>query len=522
MKRSIKNVLTLLLVLAMFSGLFLLPAMAAEQNILNVKANYSSGKVSISGETKADVLAVGMLLYQGETLLRLETTGVSQEKFSATIAITLSPGIFTVKVANYEGGPFNETSFTVTAPSPPEEEEDNPYPPTGGTTIPVSPAYSANDGAGNSLLVSVNTTTKSASVSLKTLVENLRQGVDTVITIPSIEGMNAYSANIPASALSGSGTNSLSLKTAIGDIKIPDNMLLGAGLKGNAKITFSKGDISALPDNIKETIGNHPIIQLSLAIDGQQVEWNNPDAPITISIPYIPTEEELANQECIIIWYIDGSGKIITIPNGHYDASAGTVTFRTTHFSDYAVVYNKVNFKDVTDAAWYFDAVSFIGAREITKGTGNGNFNPQATLMRGEFIVLVMRAYNISPDTNPANNFSDAGNAYYTDYLAAAKRLGITAGIGNNLYAPNKDITRQEMFTLLYNTLKAIKQLPQGDSGKALSDFSDAGLIDTWAKEAIAFLVQTGVVTGSSDQLAPLNTTTRAEMAQVIYNLLGK
>jgi hypothetical protein len=210
------------------------------------------------------------------------------------------------------------------------------------------------------------------------------------------------------------------------------------------------------------------------------------------------------------------------VPNGRYDPATGTVTFSTTHFSDYAVAYNKVTFKDVAANAWYNKAVSFIAARRITRGTGNGNYSPEAKLTRAEFIVLMMRAYSILPDTNPTDNFSDAGNTYYTGYLAAAKRLGISAGVGNNLFAPEKEITRQEMFTLLYNALKVIGLLPQGDSGKTLSDFSDAGQIDSWAKDAMTMLVETGAVGGNNGVLAPLSTTTRAEMAQVLYNLLGK
>jgi len=62
---------------------------------------------------------------------------------------------------------------------------------------------------------------------------------------------------------------------------------------------------------------------------------------------------------------------------------------------------------------------------------------------------MLLKAYEIAPDTSPADNFSDAGNTYYTGYLASAKRLGISGGVGNNMFAPDKNITRQEMFTLL-------------------------------------------------------------------------
>ncbi len=78
----------------------------------------------------------------------------------------------------------------------------------------------------------------------------------------------------------------------------------------------------------------------------------------------------------IVVWYIGGSGDMVTIPNGRYDKATGTVTFRTSHFSHYAAAYNKVGFKDVAPGVWYGEAVNFIAAREITKGTGATNSAP--------------------------------------------------------------------------------------------------------------------------------------------------
>ena len=90
------------------------------------------------------------------------------------------------------------------------------------------------------------------------------------------------------------------------------------------------------------------------------------------------------------------------------------------------------------------------------------------------------------------------------------------------MFAPGKEITRQEMSTLLYNALKVIGRLPQGDSGKGLSDFTDAGQISSWSKEAMTVLVETGTIGGSNGKLHPMSMTTRAEIAQVLYNLMSK
>lgn len=237
-----------------------------------------------------------------------------------------------------------------------------------------------------------------------------------------------------------------------------------------------------------------------------------------------------------MVWYIDGSGNVFSIPNGHYDPATGTVTFTTTHFSDYAIGFRQVIFNDVPKDAWYARAVSFIAAREITSGTENGNFSPESRLTRGQFIVMLMRAYGIAPDTNLKDNFADAGNNWYTGYLATAKRLGISAGVGNNLFAPGKEITRQEMFTLLYNTLKVIGQLSDIQERavsavdeksvynpvKTLSDFYDADEISPWAEDAMRLLVEKGFISGSGGKLLPQDTATRAQMAQMLYNLLSK
>lgn len=395
--------------------------------------------------------------------------------------------------------------------------------PSEDTSLPDNGNYHANVGKSN---LPITLKANVAQVDVGTLPKDaFNAGNSTDITMPAIPGVSTYVLGIPAEYLSNTDNKgTLNFITNIGRIALPTDMLgtLPEAQGEKAEIAFGYGDKSGLSDSMKAAIGDRPLIQLLLTINGKRVEWNNPKAPVTVTIPYTPTEEELKNPESIVIWYIDGSGKAVSVPNGHYDPVSGTVTFMTTHFSDYAVVYRPISFKDVANDAWYKKAIDFIAARQITSGTGNGNFSPKAKITRGEFITLLMRAYEIAPDNNSTDNFGDAGNTYYTGYLAAAKRLGISQGVGNNLFAPGKEITRQEMFTMLYNALKVIDRLPQGNSKKMLDDFTDAKEINLWAKEAFTLFVKTGTIAGSNGKLTPNGTATRAEMAQVLYNLLSK
>jgi hypothetical protein len=229
---------------------------------------------------------------------------------------------------------------------------------------------------------------------------------------------------------------------------LPADMLAGvAGAEGKrAEITIGQGDKKSLPDDVKAAIGSRPLIELSLSVDGKQTGWSNPGAPVTVAIPYTPTAEELAHPESIVIWYIDGSGNTVSVPNGRYDPETGTVTFSVTHFSLYAVNYNKVVFNDVAAGVWYEKAVSFIAARGISGGTGDGCFSPDALLTRGEFIVMLMRAYGIDPDAAPSDNFTDAGDTIYRLSGHAAKLLGIAVrpSSATKYVRATREITRQD------------------------------------------------------------------------------
>lgn len=131
---------------------------------------------------------------------------------------------------------------------------------------------------------------------------------------------------------------------------------------------------------------------------------------------------------------------------------------------------------------------------------------------------MLMKAYDIAPDMEAENNFADAGSTYHTGYLAAAKRLGIANGMGNNRFEPERELTRQEMYTFLHNILEVLGKLPKASSGKSLSLFEDAKELAPWAKEAVTYFVETGIIDDNGGKLRPKDTAGRIEMVQALYN----
>ena len=179
-------------------------------------------------------------------------------------------------------------------------------------------------------------------------------------------------------------------------------------------------------------------------------------------------------------------------------------------------------FYDVPSNAWYAPAVEFLASKNITTGTSSHIFSPNALLTRGQFLVLLMKAYSITPDSDNTGNFSDGGNTYYTGYLAAAKAMGIVQGVGGNRFLPDSSISRQDMFMMLYNALKLLNKLPTLTSSAIEKSYSDSFLIASYARDAIKILTSDGVISGSNGKIDPASLSSRAQMAQVLYNLLSK
>jgi len=302
--------------------------------------------------------------------------------------------------------------------------------------------------------------------------------------------------------LSPAAMDSISGGTGTGDIRIGADLVPAPTLSPDTRLL----------------LGGRPVFSLSVSSGGSLISTFG-GAAISVSLPYVPSPGE--NPLALVPFYLSGTGTALPMPGG-FNPRTGSVDFTTVHLSRYAVGYNAVTFSDVSERAWYGDAVTFLAARGITAGVGGARFAPDASVTRAEFLVMLMRAYGISPDESAQDNFSDAGSAYYSGYLATAKRLGIASGTGDGLFSPESGISRQDMFTLLYRALDKQNELPDSVSGSALSDFRDADQIPDYAKTAVSSLAASGVIAGSDGLISGGGASTRAQTAEVLYRLLSR
>lgn len=352
---------------------------------------------------------------------------------------------------------------------------------------------------------------------------NATQGIDgkknVRIEMPAVDLKN-YQVTLPAAALSEAPDQNLAIITDVAQASLPGNMLAGTDLQEaeNVAISITNVDKSLLPDHLKSAIGTRPIIQLLLSIDGKQTAWNNPNAPVTVSIPYTPTQEELQNNEHIVVWYIDGTGNIIPVPNGCYNPETGMVTFTASHFSNYAIAYVEKEFSDLDSVSWAKNSIEVMASKGIIDGTGDQIYSPYDTISRADYLLLLIKTLGL--DIPFTSNFSDVmKDKDYYNALGIAKELGIAVGSGENRFYPDIPISRQDMMTFSVRALEKSMGIKISLIAEQLDEFLDKEDIAIYAVNSVATLVDEELIVGSKSKMNPKSYAARAETAVFLYRL---
>lgn len=179
-------------------------------------------------------------------------------------------------------------------------------------------------------------------------------------------------------------------------------------------------------------------------------------------------------------------------------------------------------FRDVAGPAdWSHEGIDYCVRRSLVVGTGVGTFSPNAVCSRAQIVQIL---YNLSGDTADYGNyylpFTDvAPGDWFYEAVAWAYANDIVAGTSATTFAPNVDITREQMTVILYGyTAKYAPAFTGG--GTSLGQFPDAGSVANWAYAAMNWAVGNGLISGIESYgvtyLAPQGSATRAQASAII------
>lgn len=194
-------------------------------------------------------------------------------------------------------------------------------------------------------------------------------------------------------------------------------------------------------------------------------------------------------------------------------------------YTVYFIKESPIPFKDVAESHWAASSIASVYGDGIMKGTADFIFSPSAVVTRAQVVTILWRLAG-SPSAMTLTGFSDVpGDKWYSVAVGWAWLKGITDGVGDGRFAPDRPITRAELATLLYRYADV---MDIDTSARAdISAFPDSGKVESWALDAIRWCVAEGLINGKSTggdgkpYLASSDKLTRAEIAAVIARFNG-
>lgn len=176
---------------------------------------------------------------------------------------------------------------------------------------------------------------------------------------------------------------------------------------------------------------------------------------------------------------------------------------------------NKPSFTDVVDH-WAKEDIEFVAEKGLFSGTSSSSFSPDTDMTRGMFVTVLGRLANVDVNAYKNSSFIDVDeDDYYMGYIQWASENNISNGIGNNKYAPNQAISREQMAVFISNYAKTIGFILPGIHEE--NTFTDSSKINDYAKDAVKQLQMAGLIDGKDGNIFdPQGTATRAEIATVL------
>lgn len=226
-------------------------------------------------------------------------------------------------------------------------------------------------------------------------------------------------------------------------------------------------------------------------------------------------------------YYASGSPSIDQlsfVPRGRYNGTV-TIGYTATNTTGQSVsgqlVFNVSNsgsskyFSDLVYTTWAAPSVDYLYENGVTKGVTATTYGPNQQIQRGDFVLMLVRALNLSG--SGGYSFPDvATTEYFANAVAIAKQLGVVNG-DNGYFKPYSPVTRQDAMVIIKNALAASGRNLGSASASILNTFSDGSTVSSYATDAVSTLVRLGAVNGDNGRLLPHNSITRAEAAVILH-----
>ena len=190
------------------------------------------------------------------------------------------------------------------------------------------------------------------------------------------------------------------------------------------------------------------------------------------------------------------------------------------------VMAEESKYVDVPADSWFFEAAEYTAERGLFTGVGEKTFAPNK-MTRGMFVTVLGRIANVEEHdgiNQTEHSFSDVkSDIYYAPYVSWASQNGIVNGVSEDLFAPETEISREQMCTILIRYLKDYLKYDLSAYTDTEIDFIDSASVSSWAKAEVEVSQAMGLIKGVDSAegvtFLPQNPVSRAAAAEVFMRL---
>jgi len=177
-------------------------------------------------------------------------------------------------------------------------------------------------------------------------------------------------------------------------------------------------------------------------------------------------------------------------------------------------------FVDITSDDWYYDSVMYAYKLGLMNGTSDDQFSPDTPLTRAMVVTVLYRLMDEPETADMESPFTDLDeDAYYIDAVKWAFENGIVLGLGDDTFAPDEIVSRQDIATIFMRYIKYIEvDLPKLCDYDGFGDEDD--IVD-YALDSIMKMFEAGILFGRLDnKFDPETGATRAEFTAILQRFL--
>lgn len=347
--------------------------------------------------------------------------------------------------------------------------------------------------------------------------------VELAVTMP--QGATSFTATMSRNSLNSlvsAGVSSLTLAGSPVDVSFDLKALQEIQKQSNGTVTISITPVRNLSTGAQTVIGGRPVYEITVSYvkDGKAVTVSAFSGGIaTISIPYAPGRNETAGYLYGV--YVDAKGNPQRIDGSAYDANAGAILISTEHLSVYGVGYTtpSVEFTDIS-AHWAKESIDYVVGRGLLTGTTKATFAPNNAMTRRMLVTALGRLAGVDTKLYTTNSFTDVkADSTFRPYIEWAYKKGVVQGIGNQQFAPDRAITREEIAVIFTNYAKSTGY--KQPVTREATTYADAFRIGTAYKTAVTAMQQAGImVGGNGNKFNPKANVTRAEVSSMLHRYI--